>query len=483
MRDQTNHKISLDQSGEIPLGRQLYTELYRRIMSGELTEGTRLPPSRELAISLGVARATVTSIYEQLRKEGYLVGDGRRGTVVSRSAGSVAAFKKAVRGFPALSEFGQFVLSAPEFDPSTPQAKFPLYGWMMSQEDLPARQLQTAFSRIMHERPRHVFEYPRDPHGLKELREAIAGYLHSNKAITVSPDQVMIVSGWQQALDLIVRLNVPRGAQVIMESPGYPTVMQAFIAGGANVLPIDVDSHGLQVEQLAGVRACAAHVTPSHHFPTGSILSIQRRIELLTWSTEQNAILIEEEHDSDFRYSGHPVPSLKALDLYGNVIYLANFTKTLFPGLSLGYMLIPAQLTELYRKAKAITQESVSLPVQQIIADFITSGEYERHVKRLRATYSERRIALMNAFEKHLGNQVEVFGDSAGKHVLVRFRSRLTTKRIIDAALEVGVGLQSSKQYYLSGTAPEREFIVGYGGLTPKQIDMAISRLAKVLKV
>jgi GntR family transcriptional regulator/MocR family aminotransferase len=285
------------------------------------------------------------------------------------------------------------------------------------------------------------------------------------------PDQIIVVNGSQQALDLCARILVEPGVQVAVENPGYYGARQLFLAHGARVHGTPVDTNGIVVSRLAdGARL--VHVTPSHQFPTGVSMSLARRLELLDWACRRDAVVIEDDYDSEYRYQGAPLPALQGLTKTVHVIYVGTFSTVMFPSLRIGYVVLPPDLVETFARAKWSSDRHTTLLEQAALGDFLHEGHLERHIRRMRRLYAQRRATLVEALDEHLGNQVTISGDSAGTFLLVRFRSGT----IPAAAKQRGVRLASTERYYLSGTPPH-EYILRFSGIAERTIREGIRRL------
>lgn len=328
-----------------------------------------------------------------------------------------------------------------------------------------------------------MFDYASDSAGYQPLREAIARYLVQSRAVQCDADQVIIVSGSQQALDLVTRVLVDRGDEVAIENPGYLDARRIFLAQGAKLSPIPVDESGVVVEHLS--TRSAAHikliyVTPSHQFPTGAVLSLPRRLELLAWATQAGAMIIEDDYDSEFRYGGRPIPALQGLDQGNSVIYIGTFSKVLFPALRVGYLVVPKALVRVLANAKRLTDRHAPLLEQQVLTDFINEGYLERHIRRMRTLYDQRRQTLMEALLLQVGKQVTILGENAGMHLMIRLDTPLSDEEIIGKAAQLGLDLVNAESYYLEGTG-RGEFVIGYADLSLEEITQGVQRLAQVL--
>ncbi|WP_235031152.1 MocR-like pyridoxine biosynthesis transcription factor PdxR, partial [Geminicoccus flavidas] len=389
-----------------------------QIRSGLLSPGARLPSTRSLAAEWGVSRTTVTAAYEQLIAEGYLATRQGAPSQVASGLGPppVVPGQSARRGrSPRLSGYGQRLAA---FDlPPMPDgglvadfrygdlaaAGFPVLAWR-----------KAVSAALLRRRPRLQYG---DPRGSSALRAALQGYLWRARGLQCESEQIIVVNGSQQGLDLCARLLLDPGSQVVMENPGYPLALQVFAAAGAHALPVAVDREGMRTGDLPAARL--AYVTPSHQFPLGGVMSVGRRWELLAWAQRCDALVIEDDYDGEYRFDIAPIPALQALDGAGRVIYLGTVSKTLSPTLRLGYLVVPGALAELFARAKRLTDRHSPELEQEALAGLIDSGAYERHVRRARRRNSERRAALLGALAAALGNAVTVAGADAGLHVIV----------------------------------------------------------------
>src|SRR5262249_47799191 len=326
--------------------------------------------------------------------------------------------------------------------------------------------------------------------GYGPLREAIAGYLRHARAVKCDADQVVIENGAQQAIDLIAKLLIDRGDQVAIENPGYLGARRGFLAHGAELLPAPVDESGIVVDALnsrskSGLKL--VYVTPSHQFPTGVTLTLPRRLDLLCWAEKTGAMIVEDDYDSEFRFGSRPIPSLQGLANGDSVIYVGPYSKVLFPSLRVGYLVAAPSLARVFARAKWLTDLQTPAIEQQVLADFISEGHLERHLRRMRTIYNNRRQTLVRALETHFGDHVTILGENAGMSLMIRLRSEMNDHEIERLALESGVGLLSARHYYLGEERPNNvdntvEFLLGYAGMNERRIREGARRLAKILK-
>ena len=476
--------IALDKHAAVPLHRQLYQELRQAILSGRLSPNQRLPSTRTLAKSLEISRSTVTLSYEQLLSEGYLETTVGSGTFVSQLPDDLLKLRPLERcdrsqNLPIqLSTYGTNLKSA---ELSIPEPDLPInfrYG-RPALDQFPVKLWRKLFSRHCGSNL-DLLDYSGDRLGYQPLREAIARYLGSTRAVQCEPEQIMITNGYQQALDLVTRLLINPGDTVAIENPGYLGARQVFEMQGAKLLPIAVDHSGLVVKDLLSAPAVKlVYVTPSHQFPTGAVLSLPRRLELLTWAQQTNTVIVEDDYDSEYRYSSRPIPALQGLDRHGLVFYIGTFSKILFPSLRIGYLVVSKPLVSAFARAKWLCDRHSPLLEQQVLADFINEGHLETHLRQMRRLYDQRRQALVQAIGQYLG-QASILGENAGIHLMVKLNTSLSDEDVIQKAAQVGVGLVTARSYYLQADS-QGEFLFGYSELDESQIQEGICRLAQVL--
>jgi len=477
--------IELDAGSSVPLHRQLYAALRDAIVAGRVVPGTRLPSTRAMAETLGVSRSTVISSFAQLHSEGYLEATTGSGTYVAGELPDerIAPRARAGRAHGAslrLSTYGASLLeSAPlepprigdnvDFRDGRPAFDaFPFAAW---------RKCVTACIDAADD----GLDYSADPAGFPPLRAAIAGYLGAARAIACDADDVVIVSGSQQAIDIVARVLVEPGDVVALEEPGYLGAQRTFAANGADLRPIAVDRDGLRVDALDDEAANArlVYVTPSHQFPLGVVLSSERRRALIAWAERAGAVIVEDDYDSAYRYEGRPIPALYGIDTAGRVIYVGTFSKTMFPALRIGYMVVPPSLRRVVLAAKAFSDRQSPQLEQRALAAFMESGDFERHLRRMRMLYRDRRGALLDALRTAFGPDVEVLGESAGMHVVVRLPVR-DSAAFAARARAAGVTVMTTDPHRLLGANPG-EFIFGFAQHHEATIRSAVARLGDLL--
>jgi GntR family transcriptional regulator/MocR family aminotransferase len=479
----------LDPKRKEPLYLQLYHALRQVILSGQLGAGTQLPPTRILATELVVSRTTVVTAFEQLFAEGYLEARVGSGTFVASALPeemlSVRAQQVLLQGrekLPRLSQCSQQMMHSPlvphlqasqprAFQPGLPALDaFPLDVW----SKLAARRYQHP--------PFELLAYG-DPAGYRPLRDAIAQYLTTSRAVRCQPEQVLIVSGAQQAIDLTARTLLEEGDVVWMEDPGYHRARGILRGAGAKVVSVPLDQEGLNVEagKQLSEKAHMAYVTPSHQYPMGITMSLARRLALLDWAQHVGAWILEDDYDSEFRYRGRPFASLQGLDAYGQVIYIGSFSKVLFPALRLGYLVVPVELVEPFVAMRALCGRYAPTFEQAIVTDFITEGHFMRHIRRMRTLYAYRQQILVEAVRQELHGVVETEEHEAGMHLIGWLPQYLDDCLVSKLVAQQGIDVQALSAY--SEQKPERPgLLFGYAGVNEQEIQDGIKHVARVIE-
>jgi GntR family transcriptional regulator/MocR family aminotransferase len=476
--------LALDhgESAAIPLYRQLYQQLRDLILAGAFPAGSRLPAVRVLASEQRLARVTVAAAYKQLEAEGYVASRVGAGTFVAGVVQNrtVTEPDPAAQFRPALSRWGRRVMEAGPgprpaartirpaidfgFGRSFPHI-FPYEVWRR----LLDRYLST--DDVMLSRYGSVA-------GFTPLREAVAGYLREMRGVHCAAEQVVIVGGMQQALDVLARLLLNEGDEVVVETPGYADAFELFRSFGARLTALPVDDAGFPVERLpAGRKPRFAFVTPSNQFPRGGTLPLARRVALLGWARQTGALILEDDYDGELRYSDHPIAALQGLDGDGRVVYLGTFSKVLFPALRLGYVVLPPALAGPFVQALELVDRGAPTLTQAAVADFISEGHFGRHLRRLRKEYGHRRETLVAALEARLPGVLAYSREAAGLHVMLFLPEGMSEPALVEAAAAAGVGVYPGAPYHLERPAPP-SILLGFSGLSEEEIREGVDRLA-----
>lgn len=478
--------IDLAREGDTPIYLQIYQLLRSAILSGVLKPGSHLPPSRQMAVELGVSRNTVITALECLDGEGLV--EGRQGSGVrivewkediEGSAPATAgrrSKRSAIRFAAMLGELQR--MRPPEYGveqmplrPGLPDLRlFPANTW--------GRMLRRANNR--QEAADRGYAYPS---GHLLLKEALTGYLSEKRLVSVTPRQVVIASSAQGILDLIVRLFVEPGNVVWHEEPGYEGMRAAFIQARADIVPIPVDENGMDFEAYRNrAKPKLIYVTPSHQHPMGYTLSLARRRMLLDYAERAGALVIEDDYDSEFHYEGRPIAALQGLRGDAPVIYVGTLSKTMAPSLRIGFAVAPRDVAEMMATLQRSTGQVAATDVQIAAAGFIADGHYARHLRRLHRIYAERRVALIDALERRLGHLAVVHKPNGGMQLVVELPKMKTGDADLAHRLaKVGVAAYPLSRFYL-GKPARRGLMLGFAPWTPGEIDTAVSKLQAVLK-
>jgi GntR family transcriptional regulator/MocR family aminotransferase len=479
--------VMLDTQSTVPLHRQVYASVRTSILEGRLKPGVGLPSTRSFATDLKVSRSTIVLAYDQLRAEGYLtsrlggrtrVADIVPEALVRPEPPRDRAHTRTRRTTAIQPTHAEALRHALYVEPRVPRAfrsgvpaldAFPVEAWTRA---------ITASLRKMP--PRHL-SYGAT-FGLPALREAVAEYLAGARGVRCTADQVMIVNGSQQALSLSAMALISRGDQVWLEDPFYAGARGAFTLAGAQIIPVGVDDQGLIVDEgrRRAPDARAVFVTPSRQLPLGVTMSLARRLELLEWAHAANAWIIEDDYDSEFRYSSRPLTALQGLDRHGSVIYTGTFSKVMFPSMRLGYMVIPDEVRDVYQAVRHFADTHSSYLEQAAMARFMAEGEFERHIRRMRTLYLERQQVLVSAAKQYLGNRVRVPAPDAGMTLIAWLRDGDDDIAIADAIGKAGVAVVPISNMASDHHVPPG-LLLGYSGVRPDEIREGIITMAKAL--
>lgn len=491
------------------LSRQLYQALRLRVLDGRLVSGTRLPASRDLAAALSISRNSVVRAYDQLYAEGFIEGRVGDGTYVAQLPQTALPAKKlstkVSTGLPtglptglstnwldlpvitsskvihsgALERIEKHHLTRPAGGP--PRAfrvgvpafdLFPFEVWA---------KLNAAFWR----KPDLQQLCYGAPEGDERLRGLIAAYLRSSRGMQCSAEQIVITSGAQQGISLCAQLLVEPGDGVAVENPGYRAAGHAFAVAGARLHGVSVDSDGINCAELDGLSDCRlAYVTPSHQYPTGAIMSLARRLELLAWAERTEGWIIEDDYDGEYRYSGAPLAPLAALDRQGRVLYVGTFGKVAFPALRLGYLVLPMGLVEAFAQRRAVDVRHSEVSTQAVMAEFMATGHFQRHIRRMRRAALSRRNTLLAGWPVDIPGVGRLPSVAAGLHLTVAVDSQARERELIDAAASVDVEISGLSRYWLpdSYTPSDQRagLVLGFAAVPEAAISAALGRLKKV---
>jgi GntR family transcriptional regulator/MocR family aminotransferase len=471
----------LDRASRTPLTRQIYMQVRAAVLSGALRPGTRMPSSRAMASKLGVARASVVLAYEHLLAEGYVESRHGSGTFIagdltglaSRPRGTSRAIKPIVPR--SAHVFSDFERSAVQSDARP---------FNTGRTLIDARTAET-WRRLTHRAVRRLgandLGYT-DPAGLAELRADICDYLRAARAVRCDPEQIVITAGTQQAIDIAIRVLLAPGDGVWVEDPGYPLTQAQLLLAKARPHPIPVDAQGLIVAagRRTAPRARAVFVTPSHQFPTGVALSMARRLELLAWARRYGAFIVEDDYTSEFRYSGPPLASLQGLDDTERVIYIGTLNKALFPGLRIGYAVVPRALLQAFVSARYLIDRQPATLQQAVVCDFMREGHFAAHIRRMRQLYREQRDALAETLMRRAADRLDVAVPDQGMHLVAYLCDGSSDIAIEAAAQRAGIVVRAISRFYRAAR-PRLGLMLGFSGFPRQLIIPSAARLAALV--
>lgn len=485
----THPTITLDGASAVPLYKQLYERLRGAILAGQLERGVRLPSTRTLASELGISRSTTALAYELLLLEGYLESRVGQGTMVSQELPSDLFQPPSTKSPlpldtslpPAIAAHVPLLKRLPPSNPVAAHA-----GVFRSGEAALDLFPYEVWARLIARRARHslqeVSRY-QDLAGYAPLCRAIAAHVGITRGVRCTPEQVIITAGSQGALDLAVRTVLNPGEAAWMENPGYFGAQGALTVAGARLVPVPLDEQGLDVEaaQTLCPTAKVVSTTPSHQFPTGVTMSLSRRLALLEWAQDNDAWILEDDYDSEFRFTGRPLEALQGLDQAGRVLYIGSFSKTLFPALRLGFLIAPPALVEPLVATRRFINIHPPLLEQMALTDFIEEGHFARHLRRMVEAYQERRDLLYHQLTARLADVLDVYLPEAGMHLVGWLRAGQDDRVIAHRAAEAGLDLSPISRYSLTPLA-RGGLLFGYASTSEKMIRDGVQRLERVLQ-
>lgn len=456
---------SMEERGAQPLYEYLYQCIRTDILNGTLQTGEKLPSKRALAEHLRISVITVENAYAQLMAEGYLYALPKRGFFVSRIDRAPSPPRRAVE------------LPAGPADPAwrldlktnrVDAARFPFSAWSRLTRQVLAQEGEALLRPMPHQ-------------GLPELRQAIAEDLRDYRGLSVSPEQIIVGAGAEYLYLLLAQL-LGRETVFAVEDPGYPKIAQVYGKYGAECRPVPLDTQGLNLAALRRSGATAAHISPSHHYPTGLITPIARRQELLRWAEEVGGVIIEDDYDSEFRFSGRPIPALQSIDTGGHVVYMNTFSQTIAPSMRVGFMVLPPALLERYRRELNFYSCTVPATEQAILARFLSRGQYEQHLSRMRNEYRTRRAAVLDAFRKSaFSSRIRITEHGAGLHFLMTLATDRPDAELRGSAESMGVRLGFLSEYAaIPNPAFDHTLVVNYAGLSEQKLPEAIRLLEQL---
>lgn len=462
--------------GRSDLSGEIYRQIRQAILDGRLRPGERLPPTRELATALTVARSTVAIAYESLVAEGFATSHPGSGTFVSHQLEAKRPGSKTRRSTARAVRVRGVWETIPLPIGFDRVARFDFRTGLPDVSLFPQRAWRRIVARVLRSREMAPGVYE-NPAGISDLRAAIARHIGISRSVSASPDDVIVANGTQQALDIVARVLLGPGDVVAMEDPGYRPLKELLKALGARVIGVPVDREGLVVEALPA-EARVVYVTPSHQFPLGVAMSLSRRRALLAWAERSNAVVVEDDYDSEFRFGGRPLEPLQTLDSTGRVVYVGTFSKTLLPALRLAFMVVPPSLREAAHKAKFVTDWHTATIAQSALAQFIDEGAFARHIRRVSRIYSERHAILTAEIKRNFGDYLDLVPSSTGLHITAcaRGASADHIDAIVSRAFDLGVAIDTMSRCRVD-REPPTGLVLGYGAIETARIAEGLRRL------
>lgn len=455
----------LDKHLKKPLYIQLYQYFKEEIRSGRIPSFKRLPSIRQLAGDLHISKTTIQWAYQQLLAEGYIESKERSGFYVVEMESQ---------------PFGHIFGSSEQPIPSPSEETEIVYDFYMSHIDVdhfPFQKWKTSLNQTMLSDPKELLFYG-DRQGELELRIAISSYLRQSRAVNCFADQLVLGAGTQTLARLLCHLIGHEEQKVAMEEPGYEGVRHVFQLLGFQVIPIPLEEDGLNVDELHKSGAKVVYITPSHQFPLGMVMPVAKRMKLLKWAEENGGLIIEDDYDGEFRYHGKPIPSLQGLDVNGNVVYVGTFSKSLMPAVRMSYAVLPERLLTLYQHSYQGYDQTVSRLHQKTLQLFMESGEWERHLRRMKKIYQKKHDILLQTIHHVMNGSVHVTGQNAGLHVVIKINSDKTADELVHIAKTSGVQVYSTTNNWVYKQKEETPLILlGFGGLSIEEIQEGIERL------
>jgi GntR family transcriptional regulator/MocR family aminotransferase len=459
--------ISIDTKSSLSLTRQLYNQLKERIITGAFAPKEKLPSTRALAEELNISRSTVLEVYDQLIAEGYLEGHHGSGTLVADCIPKHPDSLSSTLCSPSLPDCSQVTEHYIDFRSGVPDLGF-----------FPRKEWGKLYHNVCNDLPNSALRYY-NPAGVPELRNTLSQYLYRTRGISCNPNNIMIVSGSTQGLSLISKLLYQDGRKVIAEDPLHPGLLKVIAANNYKINSIPADDQGLCTDLLQPSKDTSfLYTTPSHQYPLGGILPLQRRIALIQYACDNNCYIIEDDYDSEFRFEGKPINSLYELNPQ-KVIYLGSFSKILAPAIRLGFLLLPDELIGPYKTLKQYTDVHTEAISQYVLAQFIKNGGLERHIWKMKKLYNKKREYLLQTLEAHFAGEYEVKGQAAGLHVVVHFKNIDFTNQLIGQLKTAHVKVYPVAEYSLDHKADHlQEIILGYAHLSLSEIEEGIKILS-----
>lgn len=463
--------INIDTKSKIPLYRQIYNQIKTAIIEENIKSGSKLPSKRNLSKTLSVSINTIDTAYSQLVSEGFIKSVPQKGFYVCNIESlDIINFEKK-----------EIVFTKKEETNSNIDIDFSLYG--IDIPSFPYNQWKKLIREVTNLSP---FEFLKTSHyqGELSLRTAIANHIYIRRGVTATPDRIIIGAGTDNLMEILNGI-LDKNCNIAMEDPVYSNSYSYFKRMGHNIISVPTDENGIILKNIENIENTALYITPSHQFPLGITMPVNRRIQLLQWAEKgYKRYIIEDDYDSEFRYNSKPIPSLQSIDRQGNVIYLGSFSRSISPSLRISYIVLPEKLMDIYNETYKFSSCPVSRLEQLVLEKFISSGHFENHINRMRKIYREKREFTKKCFLKEFSKDISFYGENAGHHIIFKIKGFENSQEICQKALYKGIKLYTLSEFY-KGEIPKKfkgAVIAGYGGLDIKDIEKGIHTLKTILK-
>ncbi|MBO5474300.1 MAG: PLP-dependent aminotransferase family protein [Lachnospiraceae bacterium] len=462
--------FTLDKKCSVPLYEQLYEQLKQQILSGNMAAGKRLPSTRELASEYKLSRNTVIGAYQQLEVEGYIKPITGSGYYVEKLTSFKAESPKSYI-FPAATEQSKqsydYTFAYGDLDYNCYSSK----AWRKC--------LLNAYDRFASQKS-VVYE---EPQGFFNLRQILSGYLYQSRGVKCSARQIIFTSGHQQSMHIIASLFSNADWGFAMENPGYSGTRQVMEQNHFHITPIPVEADGISVHAVQPLFHTLLCVTPSHQFPLGSVLPISKRLQLLEWTKKNDGYIIEDDYDSELRYHNRPIPSLQSIDSSNRTIYLGTFSKSLSPDLRIAYVVLPEHILPSYREKYLYANCTVPALLQLTLAEYIESGEYQRHINTMRTHYRKKHDYIRNYVKETLAGKAVLIGEDAGLHFVISVRTKQTQKELIEQFAQNKIRIYPTELFWADKTlCPQNQLLLGFSAIPLTQLPKAMKKLSEVIE-
>lgn len=461
--------LYIDRESKIPIYMQIYEHIKWDILNGNMPVESRIPSTRVLANELHVGRNSVENAYDQLKLEGYIISIPGSGYLVNRLEFEL------IQELPKGKHPGNFMMEQPASPPDKSKYSFQ-YG-ELDETNFPKKLWRMHLADVLDEPLIHSPNNYADGKGDPQLRQQIKNYLYLNRGVQCETEQIILCSGTQSALEMIIKLlSVEK--TIAMEEPCYNGARAVFLSNGFQIQPVPVDEEGINLQKLSQQKSSIVYLSPSHQFPTGAVMPIQNRLEILNLARKQDMMIIEDDYDSEFRYKGRAIPSLQSIDQSGRVIYVGTFSKALSPGLRMSYLVLPYWLLGTYHEKYRGYQCTIPLIEQKTLLYFMQAGNWAKHIRRVCLSQKRKHDTLLAAIHNILGDRVRIFGHNAGLHILLEFLDGQQEDALLQKALQYGVLVCPVSPFWLEkGNYRGNTLMLGYGKIKEKDIEPAVELL------